>query len=66
MRILDVFLYLYRVKEISDMANKENEKILESAQSLERWENTPTSWEDPYSDMSDIEKSKLIQLLIFS
>lgn len=52
------------VKEISDMASKENEKILESARILERWENIPTPWEDPYSDMSDIEKSKLIQLLM--
>lgn len=46
------------------MASKENEKILASAWNLERWENTPTPYTDPYSDMSDIEKSKLIQLLI--
>lgn len=46
------------------MASVENNKILESARILERWENTPTPFEDPYSDMSDIEKSKLIQLLI--
>lgn len=46
------------------MAIKENEKILESAKNLERWENTPTPYTDPYSDMSDIEKSKLIQLLM--
>lgn len=46
------------------MANNENEKILESARLLERWENTPAPWEDPYSDMSDIEKSKLILYLM--
>lgn len=46
------------------MASKENENILESAWNLERWENSPTPYTDPYSDMSDIEKSKLIQLLI--
>ena len=46
------------------MASGENKKILESARILERWENTPTPFEDPYSDMSDMEKSKLIQLLI--
>lgn len=46
------------------MASKENEKILASAWNLERWENTPTPYTDPYSDMSDIEKSKLIQLLM--
>jgi len=52
------------VIEISDMAGKENEKILELARILERWENTPTPYTDPYSDMSDIEKSKLILLLM--
>lgn len=46
------------------MASNENEKILESARILERWENTPTPYTDPYSDMNDIEKSKLIQLLM--
>lgn len=46
------------------MASKENEKILESSQILKRWEDTPTPWDDPYSDMSEMEKSKLIQLLI--
>lgn len=38
--------------------------VIESAKNLERWENTPTPYTDPYSDMSDIEKSKLIQLLM--
>ena len=37
--------------------------ILESAALLREWETAPDSWSDPYSDMSDIEKSKLLYLL---
>ena len=41
--------------------NRDNKDIiLESAALLREWETAPDSWSDPYSDMSDIEKSKPI------
>ena len=44
--------------------NRDNKDIiLESAALLREWETAPDSWSDPYSDMSDIEKSKLLYLL---
>ena len=46
------------------MTSEEKDKILASARMLEQWEKTPAPWEDPYSDMTETEKSKLIELLI--
>lgn len=42
------------------MDEREKEHILQSARLLQEYENTPAAFTDPYSDMSDIEKSKLI------
>ncbi len=44
----DIFSIFVMVMEILDMASGENNKILESARILERWENTLTPWEEPY------------------
>ena len=45
------------------MTLEEKDKILESAALLRAWETAPDSWSDPYFDMSDIEKSKLLYML---
>ena len=42
------------------MDKYEIEQILRSARLLEEYENTPASFVDPYSDMSEIDKSKLL------
>ena len=42
---------------------KKEDIILESAALLREWETAPDSWSDPSSDMSDIEKSKILHLL---
>lgn len=42
------------------MGQDERDFILKSAKRVEEWENTPRTFEDPYSDMSSEEKSKLI------
>lgn len=42
------------------MDREEKLQILRSARQLEAYENTPPAFNDPYVEMSDIEKSKLI------
>ena len=42
------------------MDQEEKLQILRSARLLEEYENTPRTFNDPYAEMSDIEKSKLI------
>ena len=43
-----------------DMDEREREHILRSARLLQEYENTPAAFNDPYSEMSDIEKLKQI------
>lgn len=42
------------------MGQDERDFILESARKVEEWENTPRVFEDPYSDMTSEEKSRLL------
>lgn len=45
------------------MDREEKQQILQSSRLLEAYENTPRPFNDPYIEMSDIEKSKLILYL---
>lgn len=59
-----MFFCIYEATKILNMNELERMKLLSSARKLKEWEDTPTPFEDPYSDMTPEEKSKMIMELV--